>query len=454
MFAKNVVICKMQCHASFLDVKEEEVFEGYRDALSAIPNLHVCNALEAKEIVHQEDTIVLNALSGEYEKCTVSSGKSQLPETFSGSCAIHCAHSKCSAAAKYITENKEWLSNNCENIYYLHEGVKGLLADEIGDKLELRGECPISLQERIQLDDDVPETEALHGKNIVITGGTRGLGRLQAFHALKNGANHVTITGREAKDGGTTLDGERTEAELSKLFSRDRITYVKSDVRRDSDNKNLFDPEWRISNKLPADVHSASLNAGIFGPAGDNRRVDLLDSESYDNVMDTNCKGVFLGIKHFVDGQKNIPDKKIVAIKSIYGSQGSSFSNAAYQSSKFCVDGLVKQSAVSLARTKTDLKYPVQVNSVSPGFAKSSMTGPFYENQDVSRMIASAHPTGSWVNAHDVATTVTWLLNAPSSVTGVDIFVDNGVMAQSVPDNELTSAIKTASDAPCCGKEA
>jgi NAD(P)-dependent dehydrogenase (short-subunit alcohol dehydrogenase family) len=96
----------------------------------------------------------------------------------------------------------------------------------------------------------------------------------------------------------------------------------------------------------------------------------------------------------------------------------------------------------------------VQVNSVSPGFAQSAMTGAFYANKDVYDLVANAHPTGEWVDPSDVASAVVFLLNAPAGVRGSDLFVDNGVAATSIPDYKDTAAIKRiAPDEPCCGRE-
>ena len=103
------------------------------------------------------------------------------------------------------------------------------------------------------------------GRNIVITGGTRGLGRQQAESALLCGANHVTITGRSAADGGTPQDGFNTERDLALCYGKDKISYVQSDVRSDEDTHRLFDPAARSEQGLPPVVHAASLNAGIFG---------------------------------------------------------------------------------------------------------------------------------------------------------------------------------------------
>ena len=293
------------------------------------------------------------------------------------------------------------------------------------------------------------------GRNIVVTGGTRGLGRVQAEFALRCGANHVTVTGRAPEDGGTPQDGYLTAATLGKKYGSHRVSYVQSDVRSEADNHRLFDPDEREASGLPREVHAASLNAGIFGEAGNDRALEALPAEAFEAVMDTNCTGVFRGMQAFsrAAARTEVEDTSLLVIKSIYGSGGSAFSNAGYQASKFCVDGLVKQGAIELARPDPERGTPrITVNSLSPGFVKTPLTAGWWQDPEVDRVVAEAHPQGRWVAADDIGRTAQFLLNAPRSVTGVDIFVDNGVNAASVPTVEDSERIRALTDEPCCGK--
>ena len=286
------------------------------------------------------------------------------------------------------------------------------------------------------------------GRNIVITGGTRGLGKIQAEHALFCGADHVTITGRSKKDGGTPEDGHRTEAELASQYGDSRISYVESDVRSDGDTRRLFDPDSREKAGLPRSVHGASLNAGIFGEAGDERGIDRLSTTNFDKVMDTNCTGVFRGMREFVRAAEKteVEDPSLVLIKSIYGSAGSVFSNAGYQASKFCVDGLTKQGAVELASRD------ITVNSLSPGFVKTPLTQAWWSDPQIDTIIAQAQPKLQWVDPDSIGQTAVFLLHAPASLTGVDVFVDNATSAQSIPNVHDGNIARELTDEPCCGK--
>ncbi len=285
------------------------------------------------------------------------------------------------------------------------------------------------------------------GRNIVITGGTRGLGKLQAERALQCGASHVVVAARPAAKGGNVADGEATLAELAKAYGTHRVAYVQADVRDHEDMRSLFDPARRRQRGHPEMVHAVSLNAGIFGESGENRLIDRLPEESFTSVMDTNCTGAFLGIKEFVRAadQTKPANPSIMLVKSIYGSGGSLMSNAGYQASKFCVDGLTKQAAVELARRG------IRVNSMSPAFVKTPMTTGWWSHPEVDGIVAKAHPSGQWVDTRSIADVSMFLLNSPRAVTGTDVFVDNGVHAESVPNIEDSSRIRSLTEEPCCG---
>lgn len=299
----------------------------------------------------------------------------------------------------------------------------------------------------------------LNNRNILVTGGTRGLGLLQVENALKCGAAHVTFTNRPTSLGGNAEDAVKAVKHLTEKFDINRFSHVESDVRVPCDGSNdnvcngrAFDPDMRESLGLPRRLDGASLNAGVFGPGNVSRRLDVIEGRHWDNILDTNCKGVFHGIRDFANAQKVEPslNPSVVVIKSIYGSGASLFGNAPYHASKFCAHGVMKQAAIEFARPERGFP-KIQVNSVSPGFSRTPMTKGFWHIEDVRDLVANAHPTGEWVEGEDVASTVGWLLNPPKSITGIDVPVDNGTMAQSVPGWSIANKIRQLTGEPCCG---
>lgn len=438
---------------SWKDVAHEMVFSGIdKDRLSSINDgvgPTVCYARETKHALHNENHAFINALSG-LPSCNLNTinmfSKDNLDDMHEkkgmfDKCNVYCAHEDCSAAASFMSEHAELLSSKCKETVYIHDGVKAL-----SEQFELQGRCPVPNDDRCT---------ALTGKNVVVTGGTRGLGFEQTKRMLQCGADHVTITGR------TVADGKNAVKKLDKVFGPGRVTYVQADASTVDGNRKVFDPESRRRLNLPKIVNHASLNAGIYGKAlYEERGVDVLDKESFDNVMKTNCTGVFLGMQAFAKGHERIctTDPKecdrnpsIVAIKSIYGSGASAVSNAGYQASKFCVDGLVKQASVEFARPQVNnvkhLPHPIRVNSVSPGFSHTSMTDAFHSGKN-GEIISKSQAHGSWVNPKDVAQQVVNLFVA-SGVSGTDVFVDGGTHAQSIPLYD--DAMEVSTSKGCCG---
>ena len=98
----------------------------------------------------------------------------------------------------------------------------------------------------------------LHDRNIIVTGGTRGLGFLQVQHALRCGAAHVTFTNRPESMGGNAKDARTAMEHLSREFDSSRFSHVEADVRVTCDGSNdavcngrVFDPDMREALGLP-----------------------------------------------------------------------------------------------------------------------------------------------------------------------------------------------------------
>ena len=430
---------------SWNKVQNEMVFDTIDKKI--IEDLNEQKPLEicfARHTDIDEDAVFLNALNN-MPSCDIKDKTKNIEEIENGDkCHIYCAHEDCSAAAKFIERHAGELNDKCSSITYIHDGIKALQSSGF----ETRKDCPIK---------DNAFCTSLQGQNIVVTGGTRGLGIEHAKRALDCQANHVTITGWNNPD-----NGYETEKDLKNIYGDSKIDFVRADARTQNGNHKVFDPNEREKLSLPKVVHHAVLNAGIFGVANiADRGIDSLDEEIFDNVHQTNCKGVFLGIQEFANGyannckESNCPhNPSIVAIKSIYGSGASAASNAAYQSSKFCVDGLVKQSAIEFARPQNyaqkdfDLPHAIRVNSVSPGFAYSNMTDEFHNDPKTKKIIEKSQAHGKWVNPRNISKQVVSLMSA-EDVSGTDIFVDGGTHAQTIPNYVDSLQLNTSKG--CCG---
>ena len=185
-------------------------------------------------------------------------------------------------------------------------------------------------------------------KHILVTGGTSGIGLEIAKKFLSLGAK-VTITGRN----------------LDKLNS----------VKKDLNNSNLIVVEWDIAktnlidekvNETVGKMGKIDIlinNSGIYAP----NNFFNTDEELFDEIMNTNLKGLFFTSKkiseYFI---KNSIKGKIINIGSVRSFQGGS---EAYGISKWGVRGLTQGLARDL------IKHGIVVNAVAPGITATGING-------------------------------------------------------------------------------
>ena len=182
------------------------------------------------------------------------------------------------------------------------------------------------------------------GKNMLVTGGTSGIGKAVCVRAAKEGA-FVIIVGRNEERGQSVVN------EIVQNGGKAR--FIKADVSREDEVINLFN----IINNEIGELHVAINNAGVVGHG---ERVDELSTEEWLRVINTNLNSAFYCCR---EEAKNMLTHKhggsIVNISSVAGATGF-YRASAYVSSKHALNGLTK--AVS-----NDLdKFNIRCNSVSP----------------------------------------------------------------------------------------
>ncbi len=117
---------------------------------------------------------------------------------------------------------------------------------------------------------------------VLITGALTGIGRAAAIIFAQEGA-HIVVSGRRDKQG------QELVAELQGLGAE--AIFVRTDVRKDEDVRNLVDQTVKRFGRLDIAVN----NAGTEGLRG---LVTEQTAESYADTFDTNVLGVLLSMKH------------------------------------------------------------------------------------------------------------------------------------------------------------
>ena len=141
---------------------------------------------------------------------------------------------------------------------------------------------------------------------VLITGALTGIGRAAAIIFAQEGAR-IVVSGRRDKEGQELL------AELKKLGAE--AIFVRTDVRKDEDVRNLVDQTVKRFGRLDVAVN----NAGTEGAPGP---VTEQTAESFAATFDTNVLGTLLSMKHELRAMLPQGSGSIVNISSAYGSIG------------------------------------------------------------------------------------------------------------------------------------
>jgi NAD(P)-dependent dehydrogenase (short-subunit alcohol dehydrogenase family) len=179
---------------------------------------------------------------------------------------------------------------------------------------------------------------------VLITGALTGIGRAAAF-ALAREGNRVVVSGRHEEVG------QALAAELRGLAGE--AEFIRADVRREDDVRNLVDQTVARFGRLDAAVNSAGTE-GRPGP------VTRQTADSYAATFDTNVLGILLSMKHELRVMQAQRSGSIVNVSSAYGHLGVAGASV-YSASKRVVEGLTKSAALEVAYTGA------RVNAVAPG---------------------------------------------------------------------------------------
>lgn len=252
---------------------------------------------------------------------------------------------------------------------------------------------------------------SLKNKVALVTGGTSGIGEAAA-RALAGAGAKVVVAGRRESEGQAVVDAiEKVGGEA---------LFVKTDVGREADVKALVDKAVARFGRL--DI--AFNNAGIEGQMGLTTEVQT--AENFDSIFNINVKGVLLSMKHEAAAMLHNGGGSIINTSSIAGQIGLAGAGV-YVASKHAVNGLSKSAALEFARKG------IRVNTVSPGTIQTDMITRMVGDgeSEARKWWQNQHPVGRFGTVDEVAAAVLWLASPESSfVTGTDIAVDGGYMAQ------------------------
>jgi len=243
--------------------------------------------------------------------------------------------------------------------------------------------------------------KVLTGKVALVTGASRGIGKAIAISLGGLGAEVI-------------------------------VNYSASDASAEEVAK-LINEKGGSSYKLKFDVSDEeSVNTGINQIIKDSGKIDILinnagitrdgllmrmKASQWDEVLNTNLKGVFLCTKNVSKFMMKQRSGNIINITSIVGLIGNP-GQANYAASKAGVIGFTKTCAKEFASRG------IKVNAIAPGFIETEMTENL-KTDDLLKMI----PLGKLGSADQIASLVNFLVSSDASeyITGQTISIDGGM---------------------------
>ena len=245
------------------------------------------------------------------------------------------------------------------------------------------------------------QNKILSGKVALVTGASRGIGKAIAMSLGGLGAEVI-------------------------------VNYAASEASAEEVTKSINDKGGN-SYKLKFDVSDEeSVNNGINQIIRDSGKIDILinnagitrdgllmrmKASQWDEVLNTNLKGVFLCTKNVSKFMIKQRSGKIINITSIVGLMGNP-GQANYSASKAGVIGFTKTCAKEFASRG------IKVNAIAPGFIETEMT----ENLNMDDLLKMI-PLGKLGSADQIASLVNFLVSSDASeyITGQTISIDGGM---------------------------
>ena len=227
-------------------------------------------------------------------------------------------------------------------------------------------------------------------KTVLVTGGTRGIGKSIALAFLKKGYR-VCVTYSKDEDSAVKARAEGLEVYLADVASETAVREVFEKI-----------------GKVDVLVNNAGVSL--------IKQIQDVEYEEFNRLMSVNVGGTFLCAR---EAAKRMIEQKsglIVNVSSVWGEVGGSCESV-YSASKAALLGFTKALAKELGWSG------IRVNSVSPGMIDTPMNAHF-SKEEVSAIIEEI-PMGRIGKGEDVANAVLYL-EENEYVTGIDIPVNGG----------------------------
>ena len=252
----------------------------------------------------------------------------------------------------------------------------------------------------------------LHGKVVIVTGASAGIGRATALRFAEEGAKVAAWDVNDNASGELIHEIKTAGGEAS--FQTVNV----ADAAAVQDAVAQVIGNWHRIDVLVN-------NAGITRDSQlvkwkDGTVAATMTDEQWDAVINVNLKGVFQCTRAVVPVMIRQGGGVILSASSVVGLYGN-FGQTNYAATKFGVIGMTKTWARELGR------YKIRVNAVAPGFIATEMVRAMPEK--VIESMVSHTPLGRMGEPSDIANAYVWLASDQAAfVSGAVISVDGGIV--------------------------
>ncbi|MDE5189042.1 3-oxoacyl-[acyl-carrier-protein] reductase [Staphylococcus epidermidis] len=240
-------------------------------------------------------------------------------------------------------------------------------------------------------------------KSALVTGASRGIGRSIALQLAEEGYN-VAVNYAGSKD--------KAEAVVEEIKAKGVESFaIQANVAKGDEVKEMI-------KEVVSQFGSVDVLVNNAGITKDNLLMRMKEQE-WDDVIDTNLKGVFNCIQKVTPQMLRQRIGAIINLTSIVGAMGNP-GQANYVATKAGVIGLTKTAARELASRG------ITVNAVAPGFIVSDMTNAL--SDDLKDQMLEQIPLKRFGEDTDIANTVAFLASDKAKyITGQTIHVNGGM---------------------------
>ncbi len=244
-------------------------------------------------------------------------------------------------------------------------------------------------------------TDSLSGKVALITGASRGIGKEIALELSRLGA--------EVFINYSSSDEKAEEVVNSIKNLGGKAHKLKFDVSKEDSVSLAFEEIIKINGTIDILINNAGITRDGL--------LMRMKSEQWDDVLNTNLKGVFLCTKYASKFMMKKRSGSIVNISSVVGIIGNP-GQANYSAAKAGVIGFTKTCAKEFASRG------INVNAIAPGFIETEMTEKL-NTEEILKVI----PLGKLGSCTQIANLVSFLVSsdAGSYITGQTISIDGGM---------------------------